>query len=49
MDARLWISVLLCLENHYYYYAVIPLPIVAISVGIRYEYYGVKDSCGELL
>ena len=28
---------------------VTPLPIVAISVGIRYRHYGVRDSCGDLL
>ena len=28
---------------------VTPLSIVTISVGIRHEYYGVRDSCGDLL
>ena len=32
-----------------YAHTVTPLPIVALSVGIRYDYYGVKDSCGDLL
>ena len=40
--------VIVCFYN-YCPCIVTPLPIVAISVGIRYEYYGVKDSCGALL
>ena len=30
-------------------FAVTPVPIVVITVGARYKYYGVRDSCGNLL
>ena len=29
--------------------AVIPIPIVVVSVAVRHDYYGVRDSEGELL
>ena len=28
---------------------VIPIPIVVITVGVRHDYYGVRDSNGEIL
>ena len=36
-------------DDDYQLYAVFPIPIVAITVAIRYDYYGVKDSDGNLL
>jgi hypothetical protein len=30
-------------------YAVPAIPIVAVTVGVRYQYYGVRDACGDLL
>ena len=36
-------------SNNSLFFTVPPLPIVVITVGIRYQYYGVRDNCGDLL
>ena len=40
------IIITVLIDNHH---AVTPLPIVIITVGIRFKDYGVKDTCGTLL
>ena len=36
-------------HNGIHYYAVPAIPIVAVTVGVRYKYYGVRGACGDLL